>query len=190
MEQKLFMLLLGATPAGRLTEQHDIFFGIAPDLQTLVPAINAFWPEANGKIHIDVWREVKQVDGHAVSVVARNGAEKINESKLKLFFINLGGYRKNEFDEYHERILLLAENKTAAINTAKQTYFYKHMGYKEATSHIDDKYGIDIDDIYELQDILPQEIKNAFSIHIQPEPNGVADECVPGYLKLSKLAAE
>jgi antitoxin component YwqK of YwqJK toxin-antitoxin module len=51
---KLFMVLLGCTPSGRLTEQHDIFFGIANFLKELIPEMQAFWPEANGKIHVEI----------------------------------------------------------------------------------------------------------------------------------------
>ena len=53
---KLFMLILGCRPPGRLTEQHDIFFGIGDELQDLLPAMFEFWPEAKQKVHIDAWR--------------------------------------------------------------------------------------------------------------------------------------
>src|ERR1700679_88042 len=97
-EQKLFMVLVGATPKGRHTEQHDVFFGIGESLNSLVPAIEAFWPEANGRVHIDAWREVTYVDGHAVRVRARGEAE---GGADKLYFINLGGYKPGEVEEYH-----------------------------------------------------------------------------------------
>ena len=187
MGYKLFMLLLGSTPPGRLTEQHDIFFGIGGSLKELVPAINAFWPEAKGGIHIDVWREVLHVDGHSISIAARDETAEKKESRLQLFFINLGGYKKAEFDEFHYRMLVLAENKAAAISQSKASYFYKTYGYKEAPSHIDDKYGVDVDDIYELDDILPASVKQKFRIVITPNPAGAEDICVPGYTILSKL---
>ena len=53
MEMKLYMVLLGCKPEGRHTEQHDVFFGIAPALKDLIPAFKSFWPEAKGKIHVD-----------------------------------------------------------------------------------------------------------------------------------------
>lgn len=53
---KLFMVLIGCKPEGRHTEQHDIFFGIGSELRDLIPDMLAFWPEANGKLHIDGWR--------------------------------------------------------------------------------------------------------------------------------------
>ena len=60
---KLFYTILGATPKGRNTEQHDAFFGIAESLKDLIPEMKKFWPEAKGKIHIDGYQELNFVDG-------------------------------------------------------------------------------------------------------------------------------
>ena len=188
MEYKLFMILLGSMPPGRMTEQHDVFFGIAPALNELVSEINNFWPNTRS-LHIDVWQQISYLDGHAIKVLLRSQETETDDQSLKLFFINLGGYKRNEFDEYHFRMIVLANNKTEAINKSKATYFYKTYRYKEATSHIDDKYGIDVDDIYELQDILPKHIKDLYKIVITPDANGQEDVCVPGYLTMAKLAA-
>lgn len=70
---KLFMVLLGCKPAGRHTEQHDIFFGVATSLKELVPEIKAFWKEGGDKIHIDAWREVTVVDGLQDKSIAEAG---------------------------------------------------------------------------------------------------------------------
>ncbi len=92
MASKLFMVLIGCKPKGRHTEQHDIFFGIAPSMKELLPQIIAFWPEAEGDLHIDAWREVNQVDGFSVKVVERNQSHLQSSSPSpQLFFINLGG---------------------------------------------------------------------------------------------------
>ncbi|MDO4694588.1 MAG: DUF1543 domain-containing protein, partial [Eikenella sp.] len=102
---KLFMLKIGATPKGRLIEQHDVFFGIAERPADLIPAFESAWPEAADNWHIDCWREVSQVGGHAVRVVPREQAQSGGD---KLFFINLGGYRPGEFEEYHHKMLVVA----------------------------------------------------------------------------------
>lgn len=39
---KLYMVMLGCTPEGRFTEQHDIFFGIGYSLKELIPKMNLF----------------------------------------------------------------------------------------------------------------------------------------------------
>lgn len=185
MSYKLYMLLLGCKPAGRNIEQHDICFGIGSSLNDLVPQIEKFWPEA-GKIHIDCWREVTNVDGYQIKIT--EAINKKIDSTKKLFFINLGGYKENDFEEYHYKIVQVADNKSDAIQLAKQTAFYEHMRFKGAESHIDDKYGIDVDDIYEIADILPIELKQQFHISIeQVSNNEEKDELHPGYTKLSGL---
>ena len=160
----LFFLILGGRPAGRHTEQHDVFFGIGDSIGDLISDIKEFWPESKSNIHIDAWRMVTAIDGFRISVVERN-TDKTN-SGLKLFFLNLGGYQRGQFDELHYKFLCVAEHKSEAIVKAKQTTFYAEAGFPGATSHIDDKFGVDIDDIYEIQDILPSRLKEKFQVQI------------------------
>lgn len=178
------MILLGCKPAGRNTEQHDIFFGIGNSLSDVKTDILDFWTEANGRIHLDGWREVQHVDGYKIEVVEKNEAI---SSQEKMFFLNLGGYKRDELEEFHYKMLVVALDKGAAIQKAKQTAFYKHTGFEGATSHIDDKYGIDVDDIYEIQDILPARLKERYSIRITKADDTKEDELHLGYLKIDKL---
>ncbi len=69
-QPKLLMLLLGCTPEGRHTEQHDVFFTISNRLSDTIPAIIDFWKEAKGDIHVDAWREVKNVDGYRIDIAS------------------------------------------------------------------------------------------------------------------------
>ncbi|MBF9252562.1 DUF1543 domain-containing protein [Pontibacter sp. 172403-2] len=183
---KLFMMMLGCRPAGRNTEQHDMFFGIAPTIKDLVPDIKAFWPEAKDKIHIDAWREVTQVDGYQIRVLPREAAV-ADESADKLFFLNLGGYKAGEFDEFHYKTLVVAPDNGAAIKQAKQSAFYKHTGFKGATSHIDDKFGVDVDELYQVKDILADDIKQKYSIQVTARESSTPDELHLGYFILGKL---
>ncbi|MDO9374061.1 MAG: DUF1543 domain-containing protein [Ferruginibacter sp.] len=182
---KLFMVLLGCKPPGRHTEQHDTFFGIAPSMKDLVPELIQFWPESKGKIHVDGWREVNQVDGFDISIAPISEASSLNNTKL--FFINLGGYKRGEFEEFHYKMIVAAPDKGAAIRTSKETAFYKHTGFKGATSHVDDKYGIDVDDLYELADILPKGYKEQYVIQLTPALEKSPDIIHLGYFKLDKL---
>jgi hypothetical protein len=185
---KLFMVLLGCRIKGRNTEQHDIFFGIADNMKELIPEFATFWPEAKGKLHIDAWREVTNLNGNRITIVDRNELENSDEQSLKLYFINLGGYKPNEFDEYHYKIISVNKSISEAISEAKQTSFYKHSGFKGAESHVDDKYGIDVDDVFEIKDILSNEFKTIYAIKIEPslhlfEP----DNLNIGYFRLDKF---
>ena len=178
---RLYMLLLGSKAPGRHVEQHDFFFGIANSLKDLVPDIKAFWPEAGGKIHIDGWREVRCVDGYRVAVHSRE--EVTEESPLKLFFINLGGYQENRFEEQHYTILTIKQDRASAFREAKKTLFFK----SEISSHIDDKYGIDVDDLYEIDEVLVPSQKDRFKIVLTPAKDVTPDEIHLGYFKLTNL---
>ena len=182
------MVLLGCRPPGRHTEQHDVFFGIAPSLSALVPAMRAFWREAAQKIHIDAWREVNLVDGYQVKVSVRQDIFSAPEHKEQhLFFVNLGGYQPGRFEEQHHTILTVQPNRALAIQQAKATLFYKSNHFGKAVSHIDDKYGIDVDELYDIEEILPPAHKSAYLIELIPTENTIRDEIQLGYLKLSAL---
>lgn len=182
MSHKLYMVLLGCKPKGRHTEQHDIFFGIAKELKELIPSIKAFWPEAKGKIHLDAYRAVAVVDDHQLEVTPIADVLKPTSAK-RLFFINLGGYQKNVFDELHHTMLVVADSKAEAIKKAKSSEFYK----QSFSSHIDDKYGVDIDDIFDIEEALPAEMKSQYQLNFIPQANLPADEIVLGYFPIAKL---
>ncbi|SHF59816.1 protein of unknown function [Cnuella takakiae] len=180
---RLFMLLAGATPPGRHTEQHDVFFGIAETAADLVPGLRAFWPDAGKGLHVDAWRAVTVVNGYRVEV--QEGA--VDTGMHRLFFINLGGYKKDQFDEFHYKMIVAAPDKAAAVLAAKQTAFFRHTGFKGAPAHIDDKYGVDVDDVYAIADILPPSVKDRYRLVLTPaETELPEDEIHLGYFRLDR----
>lgn len=187
------MLLLGCRPPGRFTEQHDVFFGIAREVKDLVPAIKKSWPEVKGNIHVDAWREVNCVDTYSIQVAVR-GDDVYEKNSGRLFFINLGGYKEKEFDEFHYKLLVVANNLEEAKSKAKKTAFFKHStpapGTKhfKASSHIDDKYGIDTDDAFAVEEILAPGIKEQYRIVVQPNGKCLReDDYHLGFFKLTDL---
>ncbi len=187
-ELKLYMILLGCKPKGRHVEQHDIFFGIAASLKELIPEMKAFWKEAEDKIHIDAYREVNVVEGYRVKIISKTEEEYIPATqKKKLFFINLGGYQENKFEEQHYTLLTVKDDRAAAFKEAKGTLFYHHNQFEGATSHIDDKYGIDVDDLYEIEDILSPSQKGIYRIELEPAADIKEDTIHLGYFKFTNL---
>jgi len=185
MPNKLFMVLIGCKPNGRHTEQHDIFFGIASQLRDLIPEMLSFWPEANGRLHVDGWREVTQVDGQEITIHPRSAD--LAQQAMKLFFINLGGYKKDEFEEFHYKMVVAAPDSSSAIKTAKKTAFFKHTHFDGAKSHVDDKYGIDVDDLYTIEEVLSAETLSKFQIELSTAVEPREDPLHLGYFKLSAL---
>jgi len=183
---KLYLLLLGAEAPGRNVEQHDYFFGIADNLKDLVPQIKAYWPEAGNTLHIDGWREVTNVDDYSVHVVSHNNETPPASSKL--FFFNLGGYTSGKLEEQHYTVLTVQHNRTLAMQAAKKTLFFKTNSLKgTATAHIDDKYGIDVDNIYQIEDMLSPNLKEQYRILISEGTELPEDKINLGYFKLDKI---
>jgi hypothetical protein len=183
---KLYMVMLGCTPDGRHTEQHDVFFGIGSSLKDIVPKMKEFWPEAKGRIHIDAWREVATVDNYSIEIIAKEAV--VNNATDNLFFINLGGYKENEFEEYHYKILAVAESMELASRKAETSTFFKHCGFEGAPSHIDDEYGIDVDDIYNVADILDSQSKERYALKISKSEQLLQEDILHiGYVKIDEI---
>lgn len=190
----LFMVQLGGRPKGRLIEQHDIFFGVANQVRELVEDINHHWPEVKNKWHIDSYRAITKVGNHTVKLIESDN-QAANDNGLKLFFINLGGYQRGSFEEFHHKLLIVADNQTDAIKQAKQSEFYKEFTFKDkdspfnAASHIDDKFEVDIDDIYNVNDLISNvQILIEPTIHNSHElANADKDKEYVGYLSIKNL---
>jgi len=180
------MVLIGATPPGRVTEQHDVFFGIGTDLKDLLPDMQAFWPEAQGQIHLDAWREVRFANGYEIRVCKREECGP-DPQEAALFFLNLGGYKRGDFEEYHYKMVVAAASKTKAIQLARQSAFYKHTGFRGASSHIDEQYGIDVDDMHRIDDILPARLRTEFGLQLVYTGTEQEDAFHIGYVAISKL---
>ena len=190
----LYMVQLGGRPKGRLIEQHDIFFGVANQVNELIADINNHWPEVKNKWHIDSYRAITRVDNYTIRLV-ESSQQVENTNDLKLFFINLGGYQQGSFEEFHYKLLIVATNQAEAVKQAKQSEFYKRFTFKDkssafnAASHIDDKFEVDIDDIYNVNELISN-----IKIIIEPLARAldeaideVEDKEYVGYLSIKNL---
>ena len=147
---ELFMIKIGGRPKGRLIEQHDMFFGVGERIGDFIDAINIHWPEVKNAWHLDAYRQVTLVDNHRIkwhpTVAIQENSAEADSAKLKLFFINLGGYLAGEFEEFHHKLLIVAPSQAEAIKQAKNTDFYQQYSFNDkntpfnAAAHIDDKH--------------------------------------------------
>lgn len=218
-ELSLFTVLLGSTPKGRHIEQHDIFFGVANKLNELTEEMKEFWhkptiaqtlsiikkklPGADlavfekelksgftkrDKVHIDAWMKVKQVDGYDVVIRKKGEAKKAN-SDLKLYFINLGGYKENEFEEYHKKMFVVATAISEALKKVMNHPFMKEYSPESlsygGSAHLDDQHKVDFeaDDIICVSEALNDDYFIDLVASAQPLEN---EQCV-GYVKLDYL---
>ena len=84
-------------------------------------------------------------------------------------------------------MLTVQANKADAIAKAKKTLFFKLNSFKDAPSHVDDKYGIDVDDLYEIEEMLPSSQTLDYQIEIVESSQEHEDVIHLGYFKLSSL---
>lgn len=184
---KLFMILLGSKAPARNVEQHDFYFGIAREMKELIPEMKTFWPEAGDSLHIDGWREVTTVDGFRIQVKSKD--ETPPPSDKRLFFVNLGGYQEGRFEEQHYTMLTVQEDRMKALKTSMASQFFKESTIKTtrgANAHIDEKYGIDVDEFYRIEELLSAKQKELFSIEITATDDTLLpDELHLGYTKLN-----
>lgn len=181
------MVLLDSKAPNRNVEQHDFFFGIGSSLAELVPAMREFWPEAGNSLHIDGWREVINVEGYQIKIIPKDQAD-LN-SRKRLFFINLGGYQTGKLEEQHYTLLTVQQDRKQTIKASTGTSFFKTASIekvKDAAAHIDEKYGIDVDEIYHIEDLLSPVLKAQYHIELVPDEKMPPDEIHLGYQKLNQ----
>lgn len=211
-ELALYTVLLGCTPKGRHIEQHDVFFGVAHNLEDLTDDMKVFWykniiDELSGalkkvlpgldstamgaellktfsrrdKVHIDAWVKVQYVDGYKVTVQPKSGVKTDNGQKL--FFINLGGYKENEFEEYHKKLFVVAGKVSEAMEKIKAHPFMKEyspvaLGIAGG-AHLDDQHKIsfEADDIISVSEALG----DSYTLTLEPVTTHPEDILVVGY---------
>lgn len=184
---KLLMLKIGARPKGRLIEQHDIIFCAVNDFSQVIDIVNNTWKEAKNNWHIDAWREINRVGDYRIELLSKTPETSgnsdnsgVNETTHQLYFINLGGYLPDVFEEFHYKDLVVAESIAKATAQVKHSEFYKTHDLRtvdaltgiNGVSHVDDKMGVDIDEIHCVNNLLGNMEKgfslNAYQLNITP----------------------
>jgi len=130
---RLFAVLLGGQAPGSNTELHDVVFVTGDRLEDTYPDLLEKWFGAAEGLHVDSYRILDTVDGHQVELTRdRPGPGP------RLFFVNLGGYRDDEFAEAHANIFVVAPDADTAKRRAKASLL---QGYDAV--HTDDLYDVD-----------------------------------------------
>ena len=212
----LYCILLGCTPRGRHIEQHDVFFGVARKLDDLSDTIKGFWYQTilaelttavrkvspdidtaalqsdlmttlsrRDKVHIDAWTQVKYVDGYRVTI--REGSAPQTEDSLKLFFINLGGYRENEFEEHHRKLFMVAPKISEVFERIMALDFMKEYSPDAlgvaGGAHLDDQHRITMgaDDLVSVSEAIGE----GYTLVLEPVDSHPADALNIGYTHIN-----
>jgi len=103
---KLFAVFLGGRADKCNIELHDVVFTCAETIEDSYKDLLSKWFGNPNRLHIDSWVELDYIDGYKIEL---SKSKPVRENKL--FFINLGGYDDNKFEELHESMFLVGDNK-------------------------------------------------------------------------------
>ena len=112
---QLFLVYLGGTAPGANIELHDVSFVAVQQLEQAYPQLRQQWFGTAKGLHIDSYMQVKHIDGYAVSL-----HDTPQQSDLKLYFVNYGGYYPDKIAEQHDFMLCVASSLPEAKAKAKQ----------------------------------------------------------------------
>jgi hypothetical protein len=148
--KKLLAIYLGGRAPRCNTELHDVIFVAGESVEACYERIMDKWFGNPLKLHIDVWMELRCVDGHCVSLKPSPP-----KSDKKLYFINLGAYTPGQFTELHANAFMIANSEVEVKKRAKAG-----MLVGTQSVHTDDLY--DVDDCLEISEVDGQHV------HLEP----------------------
>lgn len=148
-ENKLIAFYLGGRVPRCSLELHDVMFLVGKSSEELIPQIKENWFGTPKSLHVDSWLALENVEGYDISI---SKGERKSKNDLKLYFVNLGAYKKDVFGELHSMKFLVAESPLEAKNKAK-----KNLEKDLVEVHTDDLYNID--DCIEIEKIGPYTIQ-------------------------------
>ena len=138
---KLFSVFLGGRAYKCNIELHDVVFTLGEKIEDTYTDLLTKWFGLPDRLHIDSWVDLNIVEGYRISL-----SKKKNKSPKKLYFVNLGAYEKNRFEELHESKFMVDESKMNVKKRAKELLL---VGKEQV--HLDDLY--DVDDCIEIKKV-------------------------------------
>ena len=147
---QLFLVYIGGTAPGANIELHDVRFVAADSIEQTHEQLRQQWFGTVKGLHLDAYMQVNHIDGYGVSLHPAP-----QQSELKLFFVNFGGYYPNKIAEQHEFMLCVAPSAAAAKARAK-------------TLLLTDAQSQHKDDLLELDDCFALEQLQGLYVHLTP----------------------
>jgi hypothetical protein len=121
-----------------------------------------------------------------IEIIAKEAVE--NADLNHFFFINLGGYKENEFEEYHYKILTVAQSMGLASKRPRRvlstnTAVSRELAYRISTTNTGSMWMTFI-----VTDILDSQFKELYALKISKSETVLQEDPLHiGYLKLSKI---
>lgn len=116
--KNLFVIYIGGSCDGALIELHDMRFVISDTIENTYDYLKQNWWGKPESLHLDAWGVLRWVDGYKIEITENTPSQQ--QSKQKLYFVNLGGYDSKQFTELHKNIFVVAKNEQDAKIKAVQ----------------------------------------------------------------------
>jgi hypothetical protein len=144
------MVYLGGTAPKANIELHDVQFVVGKSIEETYPKLRENWFGSPKGLHLDSYKQVLGADGYEIEI--KSYPQSIEE---KLYFVNLGGYKKDALPEIHEFGLFVArsneEAKVKALNSLLKGVEQQHK-----------------DELFEVDDCLEMNSIDGNYIHLKP----------------------
>lgn len=112
---KLFMIYLGGSAPGANLELHDVQFVIAPTIEETYSQLISHWFGNKKGLHLDSYKIITGADGYKIIL-----SDTPQDSDVRLYFVNVGGYDKNNLAELHAFGLFVGYSPDDAKRKAKK----------------------------------------------------------------------
>lgn len=152
--RRLYLFYIGGTAGRSNIEVHDVQFAAVKRIPDAYPSLRDAWFGDPSSLHLDGYAAVAWADGFDVTL-----APAPDPSGWKLFFVNMGGYRRGVLAELHEFGLFVARDAAGAKTKARQ-----HLLAGAEQLHKDDLREVD-------NCLLLAQVDGLF-VHLSPNPHG------------------
>lgn len=167
---KLYMFYVGGSFRNSNIELHDVRFCLGATPQDCYEDLKKQWWGTPSSLHIDSWAEITHADGFDVVL-----SDKPFEGSEKLYFLNLGGYNSEEFEEAHRNIIVVANTEKAAIQKGIRAQSDWRQPHKDEI--------VNLENIVSLSKLGN---KQGVFVHLQPTTKPKAIKFTAKYIRLNK----
>ena len=187
-EKYLFLVVVGGKSTKANIELHDVRWLIGSRIEDTFEQIRNDWFGEIKGLHIDSYKKITNIDGY--KIVLYEDKEEQNNSKnkrflksnsdIKLWFVNLGGYKNDSMIEHHRFGLFVANSSQEAITRAKRSLLTGFM-----QKHKDDIS--DLTSFVEVDDCQPITQISSWRIDLVRDNQLKLNKLVPdwyGYMRI------
>lgn len=163
------MCYIGGDCGNSNIELHDIRFAMGEKIEDCYEDLRAQWWGTPKTLHLDSWGSVEQADGFDITL-----KDTPYEGVHKLFFLNMGGYNGDDFEELHKNVLIVEETQHKAIVKAMKMIRGWNLPHRDAI--------LEVEKIINISEVLSGLGKH---LHLTPATETKKFEFISKYLRIN-----